>query len=187
MENANVTTTTKEQHQRPTIISRTLRCVLLPIPVMTERYLALCFYVVTRSLQTKISWSWGTRHTVKLCYRPQVPFTVSGDVVKIQRVIQLIKCWSLILDRINESPVYESSRDPNTNDYRKPEWHWRRFWGQEAGRPQAWYRRTHATMQEGCLPAGWLRESCFTMEQRNRFFPCSAVLYIRNGPRSKLH
>jgi len=29
---------------------------------MTEHYLPLCFYLLTRSLQTTISGSWGTRH-----------------------------------------------------------------------------------------------------------------------------
>lgn len=60
--------------------------ILLSIPATTEHYLALCFYLLTRSLQTKISWSWDMRHTTKLSYQPQVLFTVSGDtVVKIQR------------------------------------------------------------------------------------------------------
>lgn len=165
--------------------------ILLSIPVMTEHYLALCFYLLTRSLQTKISWNWGVRHTIKLSYRPQVPFTVSGDtVVKIQHVIPLIECWGLILDRIIDPHVYESSCESNdTNGYRKPlplpEWKWTRFWG---------HTFWHSTIieKEGCMPLGCTgrllsdgvtERTGLWPKQHHRFVLFSAVLYIRNSPK----
>lgn len=64
----------------------------------------------------------------------------------------------------------------------------------EVLRAQSWPATsidTEGRVPLGCAgrlsSSGELRESCITPEQRNRFFLCSTVLYIRNGLRSKLH
>lgn len=134
------------------------------------------------------------RHSIKLSYQPQVPFTVSGDtVVKIQHVIHPTECWGLILDRINGPRVYESSCESTTqtaiahhflylNDNEQDSG------GTEPGRHNHWERRTRAT--------GLRRKATFqrrhwdnwtTAEQHHRFFLRSAVLSTRNSPRSELH
>lgn len=72
---------------------------------MIEHYLALCFYL--QGLQPEISMSCSIKHAMKLSYSSQLSFTVSGGmVIKIQHVIHQIKCWGLVLDRINDPHVY---------------------------------------------------------------------------------
>lgn len=60
-----------------------------------------------QGLQPEISMSCSIKHAMKLSYSSQVSFTVSGGmVIKIQHVIHQIKCWGLVLDRINDPHVY---------------------------------------------------------------------------------
>lgn len=79
---------------------------------------------------------------MKLSFLSQVSFTVSGDmVIKIQHVIHQIKCWGLILDRINDPHVYESScgsNDPNAlcTLLPPPECSWVRHWEHRGSVPQ---------------------------------------------------
>lgn len=147
---------------------------------MIEHYLALCFYL--QGLQPEISMSCSIKHAMKLSYSSQLSFTVSGGmVIKIQHVIHQIKCWGLVLDRINDPHVYGGQMTQMVIAHcflhlHDPGWD---TGSTEGACHSHWERRMHRE----ALPKGhW--ESRARTEQCHRFLLSSAVLCIRSSPGS---